>query len=605
MTSDVSVDRDTTDHTICSLLRRNADDHPDLPALSWKDPDSSEWSTLTWAGVRHRVADLAGRLAALGVRPGDHALLMMGNRPEHWLCDLALVHLGAVTTTVYTTSAPGQIAYIARHSRARLAVVGDSATAEPWEDLLHVDDVPLERLVVVDGAEPDRGHTGLADAAAAPGEAAAERWRDLTPDHLLTVMYTSGTTGDPKGVAVTHRDVLSNAVALDAVIEAPRHAAHICYLPLAHIAERMLGLYLPLVRASHVWMCEDPAVLPDVLRHVRPPQFFGVPRVWEKLASALRAGLARLPQDRRAAVDRARAVATEYAVHHERGGGIPADLGERFERERARVLEPILAQVGLDRVTWASCASAPMPVEVLRFWAGLGVRVMDAWGLTETSGVATVNSPRTGFRTGSVGRPIPGTRVRLGDDGEVFVQGPSLFQGYLGADGSVASATDTEGWFATGDVGRLDDEGFLWITDRKKELIITSGGKNVSPALVESALKEHPLVGQALAHGDGRPYLVALLVLDPETAPVWAEARGIDTGGDVRSLAEHPVVVAEVERAVESANARLSRPERIRRHLLLAEEWGPESGELTPTLKLRRRVVVERHRAELDRLYEG
>ncbi|WP_116244528.1 long-chain fatty acid--CoA ligase [Nocardiopsis sp. FIRDI 009] len=604
MTSDVSVDRDTTDHTICSLLQRNADDRSDLPALSWRDPDSLEWSTLTWSGVRQRVADLAGRLAALGVEPGDHALLMMGNRPEHWLCDLALVHLGAVTTTVYGTSAPAQVAYIARHSRARLAVVGDAATAELWEDLLRADDVPLERLVVVDGADPARGHTDLADTAAEPGEGAARHWRDLTPDHLLTVMYTSGTTGDPKGVAVTHRDVLSNAVALDAVTEVPERAAHVCYLPLAHIAERMLGLYLPLVRASHVWMCEDPAALTDVLRHVRPPQFFGVPRVWEKLASALRADLARLPGDRRAAVDRARAVAAEYAAHRERGGGVPADLGERFERERARVLEPILARVGLDRVTWASCASAPMPVEVLRFWAGFGVCVMDAWGLTETSGVATVNSPRTGFRTGSAGRPIPGTRVRIGDDGEVFVRGASLFQGYLGADGSVAPAADARGWFATGDVGRVDEEGFLWITGRKKELIITSGGKNVSPALVEGALKEHPLVGQALAHGDRRPYLVALLVLDPETAPVWAAEHGIDTGGDVRALAEHPAVVAEVGRAVEAANARLSRPERVRRHALLAREWGPRTGELTPTLKLRRGVVVERYGDVLDRLYE-
>ncbi|MEV2276585.1 AMP-binding protein [Nocardiopsis sp. NPDC049922] len=600
MTSDVAGDT----QTICSLLQRNAHDHHHLPALSWRDPGTSDWSTLTWSGVRDRVAALAGRLAALGVEPGDHVLLMMGNRPEHWLCDLALAHLGAVTTSVYDTSAANQTAYIARHCGARLAVVGDAATAATaWEGLLAADDAPLARLVVVDGADPDRGHTPLTDPSAAPVPDAVDRWRDLTPDHLLTVMYTSGTTGDPKGVAVTHRCVLANATALDGIVDTPEHAAHICYLPLAHIAERMLGLYLPLLRASHVWMCEDPATLPAVLRKVRPTQFFGVPRVWEKLTSAIRAGLSRLPDERRAAVERARAVAAEHAAHLERGGKVPADLGERFERVRSRVLAPILAQVGLDRLTWASCASAPMPVEVLRFWAGLGVCVMDAWGLTETTGVATVNSFRTGFRVGSVGRPVPGTRIRLGADGEVFVRGDSLFRGYLGADGDVVPATDGDGWFATGDVGALDQDGYLWITDRKKELIITSGGKNVSPALVENALKEHPLVGQALAYGDGRPYLVALLVLDAETAPAWAEAHGIDTGGGVRALAGRPEVVAEAARAVEAANERLSRPERVRRHLLLAEEWAPQTGELTPTLKLRRRVVVARHRDALDRLY--
>ncbi len=606
-----------TGRTLPSLLARNAADHPDAPALSWRAPDGGGWTTLTWSRVRDRVAALTEGYAALGVEPGDHVLLMMGNRPEHWLSDLALVHAGAVPTTVYDTAASEQVAHIARHSRARLAVVGDTAAAAVWEGLLADPEVPLAALVVVDGADPGRGHTVYACLESVPAAPAAptsvipatpagtafERWRDLTPDDLLTVVYTSGTTGDPKGVAVTHRDVLANATALDAAIALPEHSDHVCYLPLAHIAERMLGLYLPVFRASHVWMCESLQDLPGVLRHVRPPQFFGVPRVWEKFASALRAELARMPEERRAAVDAATAVATEHVAHRERGEEVPAELGERFERARAEVLLPLLAQVGLDRVSWASSASAPMPLDVVRFWAGFGVVVMDAWGLTESVGVATVNSPATGFRLGSVGRPIASVRVRVAEDGEVWLRGESVFDGYLQPDGSVRPATDAGGWFATGDVGRLDGDGYLWITDRKKELIVTSQGKNVAPAPVENALKEHPIVGQAYVHGDRRPYLVALLVPDRETLPVWAAARGIDTGGDWEALVAHPEVAAEAERAVAAANARFSRAEGVRRHRLLPGEWGPETGELTPSLKLRRRVVRERYADALAELY--
>ncbi|WP_017573136.1 AMP-dependent synthetase/ligase [Nocardiopsis halotolerans] len=599
--------------TLPDLLARNAVEHPDAPALSWRAADTGDWTTLTWSRVRDRVADLAEGYAALGVEPGDHVLLMMGNRPEHWLSDLALVHAGAVPTTVYGTAAPEQVAHIARHSRARFAVVENPRTAAVWEDLLSAPGTPLATLVVVDGADPDRGHTDYAALTGVPGGAggvndadgpASVHRRAPAPGDLLTVVYTSGTTGDPKGVAITHHDVLANATALDAAVDLPERPDHVCYLPLAHIAERVLGLYLPVFRASHVWMCADLRDLPEVLRHVRPPQFFGVPRVWEKFASTLRAGLGRLPEERRAAVEAAMSVATEHAAHRERGEEVPAGLRERFDRARDEVLAPLLAGVGLDRVTWASSASAPMPLDVVRFWAGFGVVIMDAWGLTESVGVATVNSPVTGFRLGSVGRPISSVRVRIADDGEVWLRGESVFGGYLRPDGTVRPATDAEGWFATGDVGRLDEDGYLWITDRKKELIITSQGKNVSPALVENALKEHPVVGQAYVHGDRRPYLVALLVPDRETLPVWAASRGIDTDGDWEALVAHPEVAAEVERAVGAANARFSRAERVRRHRLLPGEWGPDTGELTPSLKLRRRAIRDRYADTLAGLYD-
>ncbi|MFJ6019023.1 AMP-dependent synthetase/ligase [Nocardiopsis alba] len=590
------------DLTLVDLLRRNAREHPDLPALSGPSRDGRGRTTLTWERVHTTVTSLAAGLIDLGIRPGDRALLMMGNRPEHWLADLALLHAGAVPGSVYSTSAPEQIAHIARHGRARLAVVENPTVAAVWEPLLRDPATPLEFLVVVDGPDLERGHLSYEDLVGSPDTRGTEGLHEPGPDDLATVIHTSGTTGAPKGVAITHRAVLAQAIALDRSVGVPGHPDHVCYLPPAHIAERVLGLYLPLLRASHVWMCPELADLPATLARVRPPHFLGVPRVWEKLAVAVRLVMAGLSEDERAAVDAARRIATERLAHVERGDAVPEELEEGYRRARAEVLTPLLAGLGLDRLILAAGASAPLPPDLVRFWAGLGVVIMDAWGLTESVGVATMNVPSPGgFRLGSVGRPLPGIELRTGEDGEVFLRGDSLFEGYLREDGTIDPAVDDEGWFATGDVGRVDEDGFLWITDRKKELIVTSGGKNVSPALVENALKEHPLIGQAFVHGDGRPYPVALLVLDPEVTPVWAVSRGVDPGPDP---AGHPEIVAEVERAVEAANARLSRPERVKRHRLLAGEWGPGSGELTPSLKIRRRVVAERYAGEIDALYE-
>jgi long-chain acyl-CoA synthetase len=589
--------------TLPALLLRNARAYPELPALSSRPPGrDSGWDTLSWAEVLDRTKQLAAGFAALGVGPGDHVLLMMSNRPEHWLSDLALVRLGAVPVSVYNTAAPGQLTHIARNCRARVAVLEGAAQVRTWAPLLDDPDTPLERLVI---AEPGQEGIYLPYAALEREPVPPEFGKQLDaarPGDPLTVVYTSGTTGEPKGVVLTHAQILADARALDAVVELPEHVEHICYLPFAHIAERMLGIYLPCHRASHVHLCADPALVAAAVREVRPRQFFGVPRIWEKLAAALRTGIGRLPDERRRAVEAAAETAREHVAYRERGERPPAALDAAYTRARTDVIEPLLALAGLDRVTWAASASAPMPQDVVRFWAGLGIVVMDAWGLTETTGVATTNSPRTGFRLGSVGRPVECVEVRTAADGEIEVRGASVFSGYLRPDGTVRPAVDADGWLATGDIGRLDADGFLWLTDRKKEMIVTSTGKNVSPALVENTLKEHPLIGQALVHGDGRSYLVALLVLDAEAAPAWAASRGID--GDLAALAVHPDVLAEVDRAVTAANTRLNRTEQVKRHRVLAREWGPATGELTPSLKLRRRVVRDLYEDELAALYE-
>ncbi|MFD6278893.1 AMP-dependent synthetase/ligase [Streptomyces sp. NPDC060209] len=602
MTTILRIPTKTDRLTLPALLARNAEDHGDLPALSWQSPDDGDgWTTLTWRQVRREAAVLAAGYSAHGVARGQQVLMMMGNRPEHWLSDLALTHLGAVPVTVYGTAAPGQIAHIARHSGARLAVVEGARERERWEPLLADATVPLEALLVV---EPEGAGDGPTYASLyAIGQQAYDEeefeaaWRASGADDPLTVVYTSGTTGDPKAVPLTHRSVVVNALALDRVVELPDHVAHICYLPFAHIAERMLGIYLPVFRASHVHLCAETAAVAAAARTLHPAQFFGVPRVWEKLAASVKAALATLPEEQRAAIEAAGETAREHVAFRERGEQPPAELETAYRRAKETVLDPVLSLAGFERLVWTASASAPMPLDVVRFWAGFGIVVMDAWGLTETVGVFTTNSP-SAFRLGSVGRPLGGLEVRIAEDGEILVRGETVFRGYLRADGTVERALDEDGWFATGDIGRLDEDGFLWLTDRKKEMIITSTGKNVSPALVENALKEHPLIGQAFVHGDGHSYLVALLVLDAEMAPAWAAARGIE--GDP---ATRPEVQEEIARAVEAANARLNRTEQIKRYRLLMREWGPETGELTPSLKLRRRVIRDRYSEVLDGLY--
>ncbi|GAA2365746.1 AMP-dependent synthetase/ligase [Dactylosporangium salmoneum] len=595
------------DLTIPALLHRNATEFADRPALSTLGRDD----TRTWGQLHQEVAALSLGLAEIGLKPGGHMLIMMSSRPEHWLVDLAAVHLGAVPSTVYPTLSTDQLRYLAVHSGAQVLVLEGAAELARWRPILP-DLKNLRRIVLVDEADP--GDMTLATVAlshvSSIGQAAhrrdpgafERRWREARPEHPVTLLYTSGTTGDPKGVVLSHHNVIYQAVVLEATVTVPDHGPTVAYLPLAHIAERMLGIYNPIYRAGHVTICPDAAQLVPALRAVGPASFFGVPRVWEKMAAGVQAQLAGADPAMRAAFDAASAVALEAYELRAAGRPVPDELAARLAQADATVLRPIRTTLGLHNMVWAGSGAAPIPVEVLRFLAGLGVDVLEVWGMTETTGTATINTPER-FRTGTVGRPNPGMQVRLADDGEILVRGPLVCAGYLGADGSVEPVTDPDGWLATGDVGTIDDD-FLTITDRKKELIITSSGKNISPARIEGLLRAHPLIGQAVAIGDRRPYVTALIVLDDEVAPQWARARGM---GDARlpGLAAEPLLLAEVQAAVDAANAKLARPEQVKTFQVLPSSWTPESGELTPTLKLRRRIIAERHRASIDALYGG
>ncbi|SEG65849.1 long-chain acyl-CoA synthetase [Thermomonospora echinospora] len=594
--------------TLCTRLRDTAERHPDLPAYS--DRDGAGWRTLTWGRTRQLALEIAAGFAALGLAPGEVVALMMPNRSEHVLADFGAVHAGGVPTTVYATLAADQVAFVAGNCSAAYAVLDGRDQLDRWLPVL--DRLPgLRRVIVLDAAvcpSGDRFMTwddflelGRERLAADPAEI-DRRWQAVKPSDTLTVLYTSGTTGDPKGVLITHTMALYEAAVSEATSALPPHNTAISYLPFAHIADRVLSMYLPVVRAAHVHMCPDPAQLTAVLREVRPDSFFGVPRVWEKIMAGVQAVLAaETDEAKKAAVAGALDVGRQYVGGLQYGGTVSAELRAAFEQADAAVLGTIRGLLGLDRVVQALSAAAPLPIEVARFFAGLGIKIMDVYGMTETTGAVTANTDE-GFRLGTVGRPFPGVELRIAEDGEILVRGSTCTPGYLGRPEATAELLDEEGWVHTGDVGELDPDGFLKVVDRKKELIITAGGENIAPSLIENLLKEHPLVGQALAYGDRRPYVVALITLDGEVAPVWAAAAGIDTT-DLAALAGHPLVLAEIEQAVTDANARLARVQQVKRWRVLPAEWTAESEELTPTLKLKRRVVHGKYTDVIEELY--
>lgn len=602
-----AIEREIAGRTVCAQLREAAERDPRAPAYS--DPVEGGWATLTYAEARQRILEIAAGFAALGLRPGEAVALMMVNRSEHVLADLGAVHAGGVSCSVYSTFAPEQVAFVAGDVGARIAVLGGPADLARWEPALA--DLPgLRTIVMLEGAPPGDPFVTWDDLLALGRERLAEdpaaidaRWQAVTAEDVLTVLYTSGTTGNPKGVPLTHANVFFEVAATDRMTRLPERGTQISYLTYAHIAERVLSLYLPLFKLSHVYFCTDPAQLGAVLGQVRPVLFFGVPRVWEKMAARLRALLSAQLQERQESVHRAMAAGLAYVEARQYGRTPSAEVLAAYRRADAELLSIIRSMIGFDNAGWLATAAAPMPIDVQRFFAGLGLCLLDVYGMTETTGAFTANAPDR-FKLGTVGPAGPGVEVRIAEDGEILTRSPANARGYLNRPEATADLLDEDGWLHTGDVGSVDEDGFVSIVDRKKELIITSGGENISPANIENHLKEHPLVGQALAYGDGRPYPVAILTLDGEVAPGWALSRGI-AFTTLSELAGHPDVLRAVESAVAAANERLARVQQVKRWCLLPAEWTAETQELTPSLKLKRRVVHAKYAEVIDGLYRS
>lgn len=582
--------------TVAQIFHETATANADAVALRWKEGD--DWGSWTFAEYADKVARAATALRERGVSRGDRIVLMLRNCPEFHVLDIAALMVGATPVSIYNSSAPDQIEYLVNHSGAVLGVVEDDgflARFAPVRDALG----SLRTLGVVRPGTEKADFTWDDLMAAEPADL-SEAAAGGDESDLVTIIYTSGTTGPPKGVMISNRNVtfLADAVRTLIPLESLSGVRIVSYLPMAHIAERSVSHYLQVLDGIEVTTCPNPSDIAAYLREVKPHLVFGVPRVWEKIHAGVQGALSLDPDKARQfaeAVEAAKPIALKKA------------WGEASEEELATyqflddvAFRPIRELLGLDECLVAITGAAPIPAELLSWFQAVGVPLSEVYGMSENAGAMTWEPVK--IKPGTVGPAVPGTEVALAEDGEVICRGPHVFQGYLNDPEKTAETIDEDGWLHTGDIGELDEDGYLRIVDRKKELIITAGGKNISPANLEAALKMIPLVGQAAAIGDQRPFVSALVVLDPDVAPVWAAQHGIE-GLSLAELAEHPDVVAEIEAGLEEVMAPFNNAERVKRVKVIGEEWLPDSDMLTPTSKLKRRGVNARYSSEIEALY--
>jgi long-subunit acyl-CoA synthetase (AMP-forming) len=558
------------------------------------------WEATTWRAFREDVRQAARALVALGVEPGQGVVILAFNRPEWFVANLATIAVGARPAGIYTNSTPGQCRYITEHAEAAVAVVENRESLERLEG---AGGRPsgLKAVVLMDGQAGGPGVLSWPNFLARGGpahEAELDRRAAVArADDVAILIYTSGTTGTPKGVMLTQRNLCFIAETAREILAVDPSDRLISYLPLSHIAEQVVSHLLSLATGACVYFAESLEKLPENLREVRPHVFLGVPRVWEKIQAGIQVAGAQAGPLRRRIVTWARGVglAGGYADQEGRKRPWSYGLADRL------VFSNVRRRLGLDEARFVAVSAAPIAKETLDFFQSLGLPIMEIYGMSECTGPTTMSLPKR-YRLGRAGYAIPGTELKLAEDGEILMRGPHVFKGYYKNEEATKETLDAEGWIHSGDVGEVDADGFVRVTDRKKELLITSGGKNIAPQHLEGKLKQIAAVSQAVAVGDRRPYLVALLTLDP--ARVAAEAEKAQSPARTpEEAARCPVFKAYVEKQVEQVNLSLARYETIKKIALLPRELSVETGELTPTLKLKRRVILERHRDTIEALY--
>ncbi|WP_137875671.1 long-chain fatty acid--CoA ligase [Rhodococcus sp. Q] len=579
--------------TLCAAFQDTVARHPDKIALRTPD-DSVE---ITWREYSQRVRAIAAGLVGLGVRQGDTVGLMLTNRPEFHLVDTATLHAGATPFSVYNTLAAEQLRHVLNNAGNRVMVC-ESQYLPVIEQA--VPGTAVEHIVCVDGAAD--GTIGLADVESNPDPEFDfdASWRAVRPDDLITIIYTSGTTGPSKGVELTHANIASFRDAVADITHPSPDDRIVSYLPDAHIANRCVCHYNSILFATELTTLADMKQATTVLPQVRPTVFFAVPQVWYKVKAGVEAAIDAETGAKKKLAQWAVDVGMRVARMRSAGVPVPHRLELQHAAADRLVLSSIRRKLGMDEVRLAATAAAPMSPDVLTFILGLGIPCCEAWGLSETTALTTMNRPGA-IRIGTVGEPVTGVTLKLADDGELLVSGPGVMRGYRGEPEKTAEALDADGWLHTGDVATIDADGYVTIVDRKKELIVTTGGKNISPAAIEDALHAaSPLIAGAVAIGDARPYVTALLTLDPDVAAAFA-----GSGRSPSELADSPEVRAEIDRAVAAANSQLSHVEQVKKFALLPDVWEPGGEEFTPTLKLRRKPIADKYARQIEDLYAG
>jgi long-chain acyl-CoA synthetase len=555
-----------------------------------------DWIPVSLAEARRRVDELANGLLALGVRKGDAFGILAGTRVEWCLFDFALALVGGVTAPIYANSSPEDCRYVLDHSDAAGVLVEDDEQLAKIQAVRG--ELPLLRHVLRFSDLDDLARRGEEHAAEHPDDLARAE-AEVGEDDLYTFIYTSGTTGPPKACQILHRNYYEMAAVVHEMADVFRQDdLLLLYLPLAHNFGRLAHLLAPMAGYT-IAFCADPYAVADALLVVKPTVFPSVPRVYEKIHTAVLARFDAATGTQRRLIDWALDVGRRVSVLRQKGQPVPRGLALQHRLADRLVYSKVKQRLG-GRLRRAVSGGAPLAVEILEFFHALDILILEAYGLTECTSGATSNR-QDSFKFGTVGKALPGWELKLADDGELFIRSPSVFAGYYKDEDATAAILDDEGWLATGDVATIDEDGFVTITDRKKDILVTAGGKNVAPQNLENELKSSRFVSQALVVGDRRPYVAALITLDPVEIATWARERNLD--GDLAALAAHPDVNALVQGIVDDVNAPHSRFEQIKRFSILPRDFSLDEGEVTPTLKLRRKVCQEHFAADVEALY--
>jgi long-chain acyl-CoA synthetase len=573
--------------TIPRRVLRQAVERPST--IAYQAKVDGRWQPTTWRTYAEQIRTAARALIALGLPAGGKVSILGFNRPEWVILDHAAMMAGGVPAGIYTTCSAEEVQYIIHHSESRIVLV------ENADQLAKVKakraELPLLKwILMMRGATATGADVLTWDDFLAKAEGVAEAELDRRIDAIeqadvATLIYTSGTTGPPKGVMLSHRNLAWTAEALLDIAGRPTDDVSLSYLPLSHIAEQMCTVHMPATAGSTVYFAESLEKVPENLKEARPTAFFGVPRIWEKFHAGLAGRLAQATGVKKRLADWARGVCTKVNAHRDRGEPIPAALGLQYKLADRLVISKVKAALGFDRAVRLYSGAAPIAPDVLEFMASLDLPIAEIYGQSEDSGPTACNLPgRT--RLGSVGPALPGIEVKLAEDGEILVRGPNVFLGYFKEPEATAEAL-VDGWLCSGDLGAFDKDGFLSITGRKKEIIITAGGKNIAPKNIEAMIKASPLVGEAVVIGDRRKYLTALVTLDEAAVKQLGDAE----------------VRATIQKTIDEANQSLARVEQVKKFAILTKPFGIDSGELTPTMKIKRKVVAQKFAREIDKMY--
>jgi len=593
------IHEEAMSNTIPHRLRERARLHPDLPAYHVKQ--NGVWTSTSWGRFVGEVDEATRALLALGFEPGQAVAILGFNRPEWVIAHHAGMSAAGAGAGIYTTCSAEEVAYILEHSEAPIVFLENRSQ---WEKVKATRNQlsKLHHVVMMKGVEPisEEGVLGwdefLERGQSVGPEAVAERLKLVTDDRLATLIYTSGTTGPPKAVMLSHHNLAWTASGALQVVPLGPDDSTLSYLPLSHIAEQMFTIHAPATIGLQVYFAESMEKLADNLKEVQPTLLFGVPRVWEKIHTGITSKLKDAPALRKKIAEWAMATGSEMT--HLRNRGEEPRWGLRLRHKIADrvVFRKVKAAIGLSKARYCVSGAAPISRDVLEFFGSLDVRILEVYGQSEDCGPTTFNQPNKA-RFGTVGPAIPGLELKIAEDGEILVRGPNVFMGYF-KDKAATEEVLVDGWLHSGDLGSIDDAGFLTITGRKKEIIITAGGKNIAPKNIEAALKDSPWIAEAVVIGDRRRFLSAVLVLDSEHAERAAKERGWH--GDV---ATHPELQAEVQRAVDHANQKFARVEQVRAWRLLPRPLTIADGELTPTLKVKRRKVEQHFSTLIESMY--